>query len=103
MILNGRIGSVNRIPFPIAIRASLGYYLSLFAIVSRAVIACVPLSLPPPLYRVRADRPHRQQHVLVSKISSTLYQGDEELVRKRRVSRRRFRARGLRWLPPTCR
>ncbi|PBK99342.1 cytosine-purine permease [Armillaria gallica] len=39
IILNGVIGSKLRIPFPIAARASFGVYLSIFAIVSRIVLA----------------------------------------------------------------
>ncbi|KAL8278787.1 hypothetical protein RQP46_008856 [Phenoliferia psychrophenolica] len=39
MLANGKIGSVNRIPFPVAIRSSHGYWLSVFPIASRAIIA----------------------------------------------------------------
>ncbi|KAI5479092.1 hypothetical protein MNV49_004091 [Pseudohyphozyma bogoriensis] len=39
LILNGKIGAVNRVPFPIAVRASHGYRFAWFVIFSRAVIA----------------------------------------------------------------
>ncbi|KAI5480927.1 putative permease [Pseudohyphozyma bogoriensis] len=39
LCLNGYMGSVNRIPFPIAIRASHGYHLAKFPVISRAVTA----------------------------------------------------------------
>ncbi|KAI5479816.1 hypothetical protein MNV49_002628 [Pseudohyphozyma bogoriensis] len=39
LLANGYIGSKYRIPFPIAMRSSMGYYFANFAIVSRAVIA----------------------------------------------------------------
>ncbi|PMD12562.1 hypothetical protein NA56DRAFT_712965 [Hyaloscypha hepaticicola] len=39
MVLNGAIGAKLHIPFSVAIRASFGYYLAYFAIVSRAVLA----------------------------------------------------------------
>lgn len=35
IILNGMVGSNLRIPFPVAARASMGYYFSLFAVLSR--------------------------------------------------------------------
>ena len=38
-VLNGAIGSNLHIPFPIASRASFGYWFSYFAIVSRGVLA----------------------------------------------------------------
>lgn len=34
-----QIGSVNRIPFPVAIRSSHGYWFAVFPILSRAIIA----------------------------------------------------------------
>jgi NCS1 family nucleobase:cation symporter-1 len=39
MVLNGAIGAKLHIPFAVAIRASFGYYLAYFAIVSRCVLA----------------------------------------------------------------
>jgi NCS1 family nucleobase:cation symporter-1 len=39
MVLNGAIGAKLHIPFSIAIRASFGYYLAYFCIISRAVLA----------------------------------------------------------------
>lgn len=41
MVLNGKIGSVLHIPFPIAVRMSHGYNFAWFPIVSRVVIAFV--------------------------------------------------------------
>lgn len=38
-VLNGAIGSNLHIPFPIASRASFGYWFSYFAVVSRGVLA----------------------------------------------------------------
>jgi NCS1 family nucleobase:cation symporter-1 len=38
-VLNGAIGSELHIPFPIAIRASFGYWFSYFAVISRAILA----------------------------------------------------------------
>ncbi|ORY60398.1 NCS1 nucleoside transporter family [Leucosporidium creatinivorum] len=39
MVLNGKIGSVLHIPFPIAIRASHGYHFAKFPVVSRIITA----------------------------------------------------------------
>ncbi|KAL8291264.1 hypothetical protein RQP46_002242 [Phenoliferia psychrophenolica] len=39
MVLNGKIGTKLHVPFPIAIRASHGYWFSMFPVVSRVVIA----------------------------------------------------------------
>ncbi|GAA5839184.1 hypothetical protein JCM11251_003698 [Rhodosporidiobolus azoricus] len=39
MVLNGAIGVKLRVPFPVAIRSSHGYYFSYFPVVSRVVIA----------------------------------------------------------------
>ncbi|KAM3083987.1 hypothetical protein ACMFMG_001908 [Clarireedia jacksonii] len=39
MVLNGAIGAKLHIPFSVAIRASFGYYLAYFCIVSRAILA----------------------------------------------------------------
>lgn len=39
IVLNGAIGSQLHIPFPIAARAAYGYWLSYFAVASRAVLA----------------------------------------------------------------
>jgi NCS1 family nucleobase:cation symporter-1 len=38
-VLNGAIGANLHVPFPIASRASHGYWFSYFAVVSRAVLA----------------------------------------------------------------
>lgn len=38
-VLNGAIGSDLHIPFPIASRASFGYWFSYFAVVSRGILA----------------------------------------------------------------
>ncbi|KAH7400251.1 uracil permease [Cadophora sp. MPI-SDFR-AT-0126] len=38
-VLNGAIGADLRIPFPIAVRASYGYWFSYFCVVSRAILA----------------------------------------------------------------
>jgi nucleobase:cation symporter-1, NCS1 family len=38
-VLNGAIGSRHHIPFPIAIRASYGYYFGFFCVISRGVLA----------------------------------------------------------------
>lgn len=38
-VLNGAIGSELHIPFPIAVRASYGYWLSYFAVLSRGILA----------------------------------------------------------------
>ena len=38
-MLNGAIGADLRIPFPIAVRASYGYWFSYFCVVSRAILA----------------------------------------------------------------
>jgi NCS1 family nucleobase:cation symporter-1 len=38
-VLNGAIGSNLHVPFPIASRASFGYYFSYFAVVSRGILA----------------------------------------------------------------
>jgi len=40
-VLNGYIGSDHHVPFPVAIRASFGYYFGYFAVVSRAVLSAV--------------------------------------------------------------
>jgi purine-cytosine permease-like protein len=39
MVLNGAIGAKLHIPFSVAIRASFGYYLAYFCIVSRCILA----------------------------------------------------------------
>ncbi|KAL2205934.1 uracil permease [Sarocladium strictum] len=39
-VLNGAIGADLHIPFPIAARASFGYYFSYFAVISRGILAC---------------------------------------------------------------
>ncbi|GAA5897719.1 hypothetical protein JCM6882_000076 [Rhodosporidiobolus microsporus] len=39
MVLNGAIGVKLRVPFPVAIRSSHGYYFSYFPVVSRVIIA----------------------------------------------------------------
>ena len=39
MVLNGAIGAKLHIPFSVAIRASFGYYLAYFCIVSRSILA----------------------------------------------------------------
>lgn len=39
IVLNGAIGSDLHVPFPIAARAAYGYWLSYFAVVSRAILA----------------------------------------------------------------
>lgn len=39
MVLNGAIGAKLHIPFSVVIRASFGYYLAYFCIISRAVLA----------------------------------------------------------------
>lgn len=39
--LNGAIGSRHHIPFSIAARASLGFYFSYFAVVSRLVLGLI--------------------------------------------------------------
>lgn len=41
IVLNGMIGANLRIPFPVAARASMGYYLSYFAVVSRAFLSLI--------------------------------------------------------------
>ncbi|CAI6088368.1 unnamed protein product [Clonostachys chloroleuca] len=38
-VLNGAIGSDLHVPFPIAVRASYGYWLSYFCVISRAILA----------------------------------------------------------------
>jgi nucleobase:cation symporter-1, NCS1 family len=38
-VLNGAIGSNLHIPFPVAARASFGYWFSYFAIISRGILA----------------------------------------------------------------
>lgn len=38
-VLNGAIGSEWHIPFPVAVRASFGYWLSYFAVVTRCILA----------------------------------------------------------------
>lgn len=38
-VLNGAIGADLHVPFPVAIRASYGYWLSYFCVISRAVLA----------------------------------------------------------------
>lgn len=38
-VLNGAIGADLNIPFPIAVRASYGYWLSYFCVVSRGILA----------------------------------------------------------------
>lgn len=38
-VLNGAIGADHHIPFPIAIRASYGYWFSYFCVISRAILA----------------------------------------------------------------
>lgn len=38
-VLNGAIGANLHVPFPIAVRASYGYWLSYFCVISRAVLA----------------------------------------------------------------
>lgn len=38
-VLNGAIGSNLHVPFPIASRASFGYWFSYFAVVSRGILA----------------------------------------------------------------
>lgn len=38
-VLNGAIGADLRIPFPIAIRSSFGYWFSYFAVISRGILA----------------------------------------------------------------
>lgn len=44
-VLNGAIGAKLHIPFPIAIRASYGYYFSYFCVISRAVLAAFWLGI----------------------------------------------------------
>jgi NCS1 family nucleobase:cation symporter-1 len=39
MVLNGAIGAKLHIPFSVAVRASFGYYLAYFCIVSRSILA----------------------------------------------------------------
>ena len=39
MVLNGAIGAKLHIPFSVAIRASFGYYLAYFCIISRSILA----------------------------------------------------------------
>ncbi|GAA5825162.1 hypothetical protein JCM3770_006900, partial [Rhodotorula araucariae] len=41
IILNGMVGANLRIPFPVAARASMGFYLSYFAVVSRAFLSLI--------------------------------------------------------------
>ncbi|GAA5894388.1 uncharacterized protein JCM6883_003808 [Sporobolomyces salmoneus] len=41
IVANGAVGSYMRVPFPIAIRASMGYYFSFFAVVSRLFLALI--------------------------------------------------------------
>ncbi|POY74656.1 hypothetical protein BMF94_2418 [Rhodotorula taiwanensis] len=41
IILNGMVGSNLRIPFPVAARASMGYYFSLFAVLSRCFLGFI--------------------------------------------------------------
>lgn len=38
-VLNGAMGADHHIPFPVAIRASYGYWFSYFCVVSRAILA----------------------------------------------------------------
>jgi nucleobase:cation symporter-1, NCS1 family len=38
-VLNGAVGSELHIPFPVAIRASYGYWFSYFCVISRAILA----------------------------------------------------------------
>lgn len=39
-VLNGAIGADLHIPFPVASRASFGYWFSYFPVISRAALAC---------------------------------------------------------------
>ncbi|GAA5940821.1 uncharacterized protein JCM15063_000890 [Sporobolomyces koalae] len=41
IVANGAVGSHMRVPFPVAIRASMGYYFSFFAVVSRLFLALI--------------------------------------------------------------
>ncbi|CEQ39638.1 SPOSA6832_01199 [Sporobolomyces salmonicolor] len=41
IILNGVVGARLRVPFPVAVRASMGYYFAYFAVVSRFFLACI--------------------------------------------------------------
>lgn len=45
IVLNGMIGANLRIPFPVAARASMGYWFSLFAVLSRCVLAFFALDI----------------------------------------------------------
>lgn len=46
--LNGAIGSQYHIPFSIASRASMGFYFSYFAVVSRLVLGLIYFGYVPP-------------------------------------------------------
>ncbi|GAA5825919.1 hypothetical protein JCM5353_004554 [Sporobolomyces roseus] len=41
IVANGAVGSYMRVPFPVAIRASMGYYFSYLAVVSRLFLALI--------------------------------------------------------------
>ncbi|GAA5887179.1 hypothetical protein JCM5296_004547 [Sporobolomyces johnsonii] len=41
IILNGVVGAKLRVPFPVAVRASMGYYFAYFAVVSRFFLGCI--------------------------------------------------------------
>ncbi|GAA6061366.1 hypothetical protein JCM10212_005820 [Sporobolomyces blumeae] len=41
IVANGAVGAYMRVPFPVAVRASMGYYFSFFAVISRLFLACI--------------------------------------------------------------
>lgn len=41
IVLNGMVGANLRIPFPVAARASMGYWLSYFAVISRCFLSLI--------------------------------------------------------------
>lgn len=40
-VMNGYFGTDYHIPFPIAVRASFGYYFGIFPVLSRAILSAV--------------------------------------------------------------